>query len=250
MPEEDAVPGDSPSCSGPRVVVVAAPHASNLDEFERLRAAGAHLSFARDAAAIAASDYLILPGSKQVRADLDWLKDHGIDGLLRSHIAARRPLLAICGGLQMLGELIEDPSGLEGAKAGCSAGLGLLPLATRIRERKHLARVRTRFAALEEPWTALSGLEVEGYEIHLGETRACGSADDSLRPVLAARSAQHAIGWQRGPILAVYLHGLLENAAVLEVLTGRAVEGVGFDAMADHVERGFTPGFLESLVHA
>jgi adenosylcobyric acid synthase len=126
----------------------------------------------------------------------------------------------------------------------------LLPLSTRIQPSKHLARVRARFAALEGPWAALSGVEVHGYEIHLGETRMLRSGPESIRPVLCANSRGPPLGWQCGPILALYLHGLLENAAVLNALirasTGPA--GIDFDAMADHVEKAFLPGVLESLV--
>jgi adenosylcobyric acid synthase len=250
LPEEDAVPASSAAGAGPHVVVIAGPHASNLDEFERLRAAGARLSFVRDAAMAVAADWLILPGSKQVRADLRWLKERGFADLIRGHVGERRPMLAICGGLQMLGEIIEDPAGLEGGAAGNCPGLGLLPLSTRIQPSKRLARVRARFAGLEGPWAALSGVEVDGYEIHLGETRALRSGPEPIRPVLAASSSDPPVGWQCGPILALYLHGLLENAAVLNALI-RAVPGpagVNFDAMADHVEKAFLPGVLDSLV--
>ena len=139
---------------------------------------------------------------------------------------------------------------LEGGAAGNCPGLGLLPLSTRIQPSKRLARVRARFAGLEGPWAALSGVEVDGFEIHLGETRALRSGPEPIRPVLAASSSDPPVGWQCGPILALYLHGLLENAAVLNALI-RAVPGpagVNFDAMADHVEKAFLPGVLDSLV--
>ncbi|HSI58422.1 MAG TPA: cobyric acid synthase, partial [Ideonella sp.] len=145
LPEEDAVPQPhqpAAAAAAPSVVVLAAPHASNLDEFEPLRSAGLRLLFARDAQAIAAADWLILPGSKHTRADLAWLRAQGLDAAIRQHAAAGRPLLGICGGLQMLGELVDDPLGLEGGLPGQAPGLALLPLHTRLQARKQLTRSR------------------------------------------------------------------------------------------------------------
>ncbi len=59
-------------------------------------------------------------------ADLEWLREQGLDTAIAAHILADKPTLAICGGLQMLGRGIEDPCGVEGA----AQGLGLLPLTT------------------------------------------------------------------------------------------------------------------------
>jgi adenosylcobyric acid synthase len=125
VPEEDAVPRDSDAGAvGPRFVVVAAPHASNLEEFEPLRAAGVRLSFVREARDIESADWLILPGSKQTRADLAWLRQRGMEGAIRAHVGAQRPVLAVCGGLQLLGERLEDPEGLEGVAGRRGGGSG------------------------------------------------------------------------------------------------------------------------------
>ena len=173
-----------------------------------------------------------------------------MEGAIRGHIAAKRPVLAVCGGLQLLGERLEDPEGLEGAPAGEEAGLGLLPLVTRYVSQKHLSRARARFGALDGAWRRLSHMDVSGYEIHLGRTAAPGSALRALKTALVSTADGAALGWQFGEILGVYCHGLLENPEVLAALTGavshRSAEA--FDTVADVVERSFTPGFLDSLV--
>jgi adenosylcobyric acid synthase len=253
LPEEDAVPPDSHGMNGPHIVVVAAPHASNLDEFEPLRAAGARLSFARDERTVAAADWLILPGSKQTRADLDWMRASGIGAAISAHVAARRPVLAICGGLQLLGETLEDPDGLDGGIAGADPGLGILPLVTRYDEEKHLSRARARFDALEGFWGPLSDLAVAGYEMHLGRTAASDRAPPgALRAVLRAEESGDVLGWQAGSVLAVYLHGLFEDPRVLRMVLGSTPprSQLDFDRMADHVEASFLPGALDALAGA
>jgi adenosylcobyric acid synthase len=247
LPEEDAVPGDSCNDAGhrgPRVVVLATPHASNLDEFEPLRAAGVALQFSRDAATLARADWLILPGSKHSRADLAWVRGQGLEAVVHAHVAAGRPLLAVCGGLQWLGQAIDDPLGLEGGRPGQDQGLGLLPLRTRFAPAKQLGAVQLRLGALTGPWSVLSGLDLSGYEIHHGQTTALSA---SLVDVLPGRPG---LAWQQGPVLALYLHGLFENPTVVRALFGRQAPPLDavFERLADTLDDCFAPGALMALL--
>ncbi len=250
LPEEDAVPADAPG-PGPRVVVLATPHASNLDEFVPLRSAGVSLRFVRDAASIAGADWLILPGSKHTLADLVWLRAHRHDAAIAAHVAAGKPVLAVCGALQWLGQVVDDPLGLEGGVPASAPGLHLLPLRTRFAPDKQLRRVQRRLGALHGAWAPLAGLVVNGYEIHLGQTGAAGGADAGLTD---AAPAQPGLGWQCGPVLALYLHGLFENPAVLRTLFGAPAVPVddpldaAFDRLADAVDAAFAPGVLMGLL--
>lgn len=246
LPEEDAVPADADG-AGPRVAVLATPHASNLDEFEPLRAAGVALRFVRDAAGIAAADWLLLPGSKHTRADLAWVRARGLDAAVAAHVQAGKPTLAVCGALQWLGQGVDDPQGLEGGRPGHAAGLGLLPLHTRFQPAKQLQQARHTLGALTGPWAPLAGLAVQGYEIHLGETHATA-------PLPAAVPARPGLGWQHGPVLALYLHGLFENPAVLQALFGTPAGALAdpleaaFERLADAVDAAFAPGALMGLL--
>jgi adenosylcobyric acid synthase len=111
------------------------------------------------------ADLIILPGSKSVRSDLAYLRANGWDTAIERHLRYGGKVLGICGGLQMLGEQVHDPLGLEGAP-GSSDGLGLLAFSTQLEAEKQLRNVRGRLA--------LEDVEVSGYEIHAGVTR--GSA--------------------------------------------------------------------------
>ena len=141
LPEEDGVFDDAADRrSGLSVVVVAYPHISNLDEFASLRRVpGVSFGWARRPETIAGADLLVLPGSKHVAADLHWLREQGLDAAIAAHIAADKPTLAICGGLQMLGRAIEDPCGVEGA----ARGLGLLPFSTEFLRRSAIETAST-----------------------------------------------------------------------------------------------------------
>ncbi|MEY4415437.1 MAG: hypothetical protein RIQ53_2730 [Pseudomonadota bacterium] len=259
LPEEDAVPADARGAHGlpaqRRVVILATPHASNLDEFEPLARCGLALRWVRSTAdlreALADSHWLVLPGSKHTRADLAWVRAQtGMAEAIRAHVAAQRPLLAVCGALQWLGAVVDDPQGLEGGTAGSAAGLGLLPLHTRYAPHKGLSRAAHRLGRLDGPWAPLSDLAVDGYEIHLGQTRPLTSGDAPAEPLRPAFAGRDDLGWQQGPVLAVYLHGLFENPAVLQALFGRAVPPLDrvFDDLADLLDASFRPGALMGLL--
>jgi adenosylcobyric acid synthase len=248
LPDEDGVFDDAARSTRPgllNIAVLATPHISNLDEFQPLRQLpGVHLLWTRDPAVVAQADWLILPGSKHTRADLAWLQNQGLAEPIRAHAQAGKALLAICGGLQLLGEEVADPLGVEGGSAGASTGLGLLPLHTEFGPIKRLTRARCRFEALVGPWQALSGLDVVGYEIRAGRTRLQTGTSD-CRPALP-----EGLGWQRGPVLALYLHGLFENPNVLQALFGTIATGAEatYDRLADMLTQRFAPGALMQLL--
>jgi adenosylcobyric acid synthase len=253
LPEEDGVHDTAAPSAGAitrTVAVIACPRISNLDEFQPLRnLPGVRLLWARSAAELAAlrpDDWIVLPGSKATSADLGWLRARGLDRAVRLHAQAGGPVLGICGGLQMLGEALIDPHGIDGN----APGLGLLPLVTVFAQDKTVRRSLAAFGALQGAWAALSGLQVPGYEIHHGQTQqhvAMAAAGDVARNV-----ADTGMAWQNaaGNVLGVYLHGLFEHPEVLQRLFGASVptlESV-FDALADFVDRHAEPGALAALI--
>ena len=161
-------------------------------------------------------------------------------------------MLGICGGLQMLGEALIDPHGIDGN----APGLGLLPLVTLFELDKTVQRTNAQFGALTGAWAALSGVTMLGYEIHHGQTAqhpAMAAAGDLARVALTGPQAQP-LGWQNaaGNVLGLYLHGLFEDPSILQALFGAAVPTLDsvFDGLADFVEQHFAPGVLQALVAA
>ena len=232
------------------VAVVAYPRISNLDEFQPLKnVPGVRLLWVRSPAQLAGlqrDDWIILPGSKNTSGDLAWLRAQGLDRAVARHAASGGAVLGICGGLQMLGEALIDPHGIDGN----APGLGLLPLVTVFAQDKTVQTTRAAFATLDGRWSALSGHEVRGYEIHHGQTQqhaAMAATGDMARVVMP-----QGLAWQNmaGNVLGVYLHGLFEDAGVLQALFGATTPTLQsvFDGLADFIEQHFTPGVLASLV--
>jgi adenosylcobyric acid synthase len=208
LPDEDGAAPLAPGGGGPCVAVLRYPTASNLDELKLLEQVAA-VRWIDSPAGLDGAELVILPGSKHVARDLAWLRSRGLESPLRAHAAAGGRVLGICGGLQMLGEAILDRSGRDGS----IDGLGLLPQRTELAPEKHLAaRTEAHFATIDGPWAALSQRTVTGYEIRHGLTG--GS------PAVLADG----LGWVNGPVLGVYLHGMLEDPSILEAIFGTAPE--------------------------
>jgi adenosylcobyric acid synthase len=251
LPEEDGVFDDRTRTTGAvtrTVAVVAYPRISNLDEFQPLKnVPGVRLVWARSPAELAGADWIILPGSKHTSGDLAWLRQQGLDAAVSAHAARGGAVLGICGGLQMLGEALIDTHGIDGN----APGLGLLPLVTQFEPRKTVLHRQTRFVPdVTGLWASLAGVPLAGYEIHHGQTlqhSAMAQAGDIAHAVLP-----DGLGWQNaaGNVLGLYLHGMLEDPAVLRALFGAAVPTLDavMDGLADYLEPHFEVGFLQSLV--
>ncbi|MBC7991763.1 MAG: cobyric acid synthase [Rhizobacter sp.] len=244
LPEEDGVFGDSPvKQPGLQIAIVACPRISNLDEFQPLRnLPGVALRWARTPAELEGADWIILPGSKHTSSDLAWLRAQGLEEAIKRHAAASKPVLGLCGGLQMLGETLLDPHGVDGS----AQGLGLLPLSTRFEPTKQLRETGAQWGELKGPWSALSGLSFNGYEIHHGRTESCGGV-----PVVLRNDEGAAIGWQQGSVLGLYAHGLFESAEMMRALFGAEVRGLDavFDGLADFIDQHFERDSLLNLLN-
>jgi adenosylcobyric acid synthase len=266
LPEEDGVFDDRPT--GPvsaashaqpvlRVAVIAYPRISNLDEFQPLRSAShVRLTWARSPADLDGADWVILPGSKHTTSDLAWLRATGLDAAITAHAGQGRGVLGVCGGLQMLGRHLLDPHGVELGRTAPGqpqaehlSGLGLLDVDTTFDPHKLLRDTRAQFAdpsSCDGPWAALAGITATGYEIHHGRTQAVSS---QARAVLHDEQGR-CLGWQQGPVMGLYLHGLLECEPVLHALLGSHVPSLDrvCDGLADFIDQHFQPGALLDLL--
>jgi len=218
------MPGAAPAHDLLQVVVPVLPRISNHTDFDPLRQhPQVSLHYVDVEQAPPAADLIILPGSKNVRADLECLRAHGWAQHLQRHLRYGGKLLGVCGGFQMLGRTIADPHGVEGP-AGESAGLGWLDMHTVLRQRKQLLNVAGTLCLAQAP--------VSGYEIHSGHTE--GAALDHPCVMLADGRRDGALSTD-GQVLGSYLHGLFEQSAACSALLRWA--GLSQPMSVDHAAR-------------
>lgn len=194
-----------------RIVVPVLPRISNHTDFDTLRMhPQVELHYIGQNQTPPPADLIILPGSKNVREDLQWLRDNDWPQVINRHLRYGGKVLGICGGMQILGRSIDDPAGVESAP-GQSEGLGLLGLETTLLQDKSLHQVRGYLPSLDVP--------VSGYEIHCGQTK----RDDGLEhfALLEDQRADGAISADR-QIAGTYLHGLFDEPAACVALLGWA----------------------------
>ena len=247
---EDALPekkGSGPFSTGIfRIAVPVYPRISNHTDFDALRLhPGVEVILVGPGDELPPADLVILPGSKNVRADLEFLKAQGWAEALLRHVRYGGRVIGICGGMQMLGTRIDDPHGVEGP-AGSSDALGLLDLHTVLQRQKELRNVSGRL---------ILGPAFSGYEIHMGTSQ--GKALE--RPAATIEGRAEGAMSADGRILATYVHGLFDApaacAALLEWAGMKGAQGVDLDALreaslerlADCVEQKLETGALRTL---
>lgn len=203
------------------VAVVRLPRISNFDDFEPLAAEpGVRLRFIRNAHELNGADLVILPGTKSTVADLGFLRRTGLAEIIRDRAASGTLIIGICGGYQMLGSEIRDPEGVE-SMCPCVPGLELLPAVTTFVPRKTTQRVWAKVAAKASfLLVEAEGEPIKAYEIHMGQSRAEGTAypfvviERQGQAVADPDGATNAAG----NVVGTYLHGLFQNSGLRAVL--------------------------------
>ena len=191
------------------IAVIRLPRLSNFTDFSALeRMEEVTLRYVRAPAELGSPDLIVLPGTKNTMDDLRWLRGSGLEGAVLKHAARGGAVIGICGGYQMLGRTISDPDCVEGG--GALAGLGLLPHDTVFFGEKTRTRVTGRLGGLGGIFAGLSGVPVEGYEIHMGRTTADAPPICALRTLDGAEKAD---GLSAGRVWGCYVHGLFDTPA-------------------------------------
>jgi adenosylcobyric acid synthase len=231
LPDEEGarLPNTGPN-TGPFVAIVRFPFGSNLDEFRLLHHA-ARVVWTDDPDVVGSADWIVLPGSKHVAADLAWMRRHRLDDAVLTAVSSGRRVHGVCGGAMMLGQRIDDPHSTESAEVSTS-GLGVLPHRTTIEPDKLVGAATV----------TVDGLELVGYEIRHGRT--AGSNGDALPTYVRS-----------GNVSATTVHGLLEDPRLLDRWFGhwstrRVVDPLPatFELLADAVAEHLDTDRLRRLV--
>jgi len=210
---EDAVPAIDEDTKNKKsgkfkVIIPRLPHISNHTDFEPLRLhPDIDCQYISHLENIPPADLIILPGSKNVGFDLNWLKSQGWQEAINKHLRYGGKLIGICGGLQMLGSVIHDPQGVEGEPQS-HTGLNLLDYKTTLTTKKQLTNEIGKLAFLD------ADISVKGYEIHAGIST--GKALE--RPALMLGDKPDGALSNDNQILACYLHGLFDEPRALKAL--------------------------------
>ena len=191
-----------------KVVVPIYPRASNHTDFDALRMhPQVDCQLVRDVQSFKGADLIILPGSKNTRGDLAWLKASGWANAIQRHLRLGGKVIGICGGYQMLGQAVHDPDGTE-SSAGTSEGLGHLAIETLLQGEKQLRNVQGRWL------TDAGDIPVTGYEIHVGQT----SGRDLAQPLMQLNTGPDGARNLENTVMGSYVHGLFDEPKLLQQL--------------------------------
>jgi adenosylcobyric acid synthase len=191
-------------------------------------------------------DLLVLPGTKNVMEDAAWLARRGWKKSAINFSKSRKRIIGICGGYQILGKSIKDPSGVESNRQKVT-GLNLLPIETTLEEEKTVRKVAGT--------CLMNGKRVKGYEIHMGKSNILGNMG---KPLLRIHHSGKRSSWSdgcfvnNGQVCGTYLHGLFDSPSFRGDLLNRIRRDKGlktrvpkqgrmarfhqYDLLADHFE--------------
>jgi adenosylcobyric acid synthase len=242
--QEDSVYLDERPPGAPgdlQIAVIRLPHISNYDDFDPLEEEGANVTYVNQRFELGSPHLIIIPGTKSTVADLAYLRHSGLADSILAKARAGTPVVGICGGYQMLGQQILDTQGVESPE-GEVAGLGLLPVVTEFAPEKSTRQVTATVLDDRGLLAGAAGMEISGYEIHMGQTRGEEGAPAFRITGTPQGPADYTDGVLdgRGMVMGTYLHGLFYNDAFrqaflnnLRRLWGLAENGGGVTVSRD-----------------
>ncbi len=213
------------------IAVIRLPRISNFTDFQILETHPLiELNYVTRAEELGTADMVILPGTKNTMGDLKWLRESGLEAALLKCHEKGAVIMGICGGYQMLGQAVSDPVFAE--EGGRARGIGLLPVETVFDHTKICTRVNGTFANLHGVLADLSGLPLQGYEIHMGHTmpvlnqmqeRYLPSGfygkENCFADITAERTFEKKTdGWQQEQVYGTYVHGVFDGEGIADRL--------------------------------
>ncbi|MGM9659962.1 MAG: cobyric acid synthase, partial [Faecousia sp.] len=233
------------------IAVIRLPRISNFTDFSPFERYGnVSVRYVESVEDLHQPDFILLPGTKSTIADLQWLRQCGLEAAIQKAAAAGTLVMGICGGYQMLGTSVSDPDQVEAAGVTRIAGMGLLDMDTVFRGDKVQTQTRGVFSGVTGMLENLNGLAYEGYEIHMGRSQ------ETMPPLNG-----------KGNVYGSYIHGVFDapgisdavlqgicqrkgiDFAALETYDASAYKERQYDLLADAVRQGLDMDLIYRIVN-
>lgn len=220
-----------------RIAVIQTPKISNFTDFDAL----AHekdvaLYYVKSVEDLGEPDVIMLPGSKNTTEDMLYLRKSGLGEKILAHAKAGKAVIGICGGYQMLGEVIRDPQHTESQNDEV-AGLGLLGMETVFASEKLTSQVVAKCQDLHFMGQSISADNLQGYEIHMGHTAFTREADKHPFTVCQRRgkacASQEGTANAAGNVFGTYIHGVFDNDVFRRSVLNAIRNSKGLEALAN-----------------
>lgn len=220
-----------------RIAVIQTPKISNFTDFDAL----AHekdvaLYYVKAVEDLGEPDVIMLPGSKNTTEDMLYLRKSGLGEKILAHAKAGKAVIGICGGYQMLGEVIRDPQHTE-SQNDEAAGLGLLGMETVFASEKLTSQVVAQCQDLHFMGQSISADNLQGYEIHMGHTAFTREADKHPFTVCQRRgkacASQEGTANAAGNVFGTYIHGVFDNDVFRRSVLNAIRHSKGLEALAN-----------------
>ena len=198
------------------IAVVRLPRISNFTDFSPFeRYENVSLRYVEKVSDLGAPDMILLPGTKSTIADLQWLRESGLEAAILKQASHGTLIFGVCGGYQMLGRSVSDPEGVEAAGVRQMRGLGLLPVDTVFRGAKVQTQTTGVFSGVEGLLSCLNGRAYEGYEIHMGRS------EEKMPPLISG-----------GSVYGSYVHGIFDAPGIADAVLTALCQSRGIDPAA------------------
>ncbi|MHC1770604.1 MAG: cobyric acid synthase [Flexilinea sp.] len=242
-----------------KIVVVQIPHISNFDDFDALkREENVCLEFSDSPEALRTAGAILIPGTKNTIEDLEWLKSSGMADKILEKFHSGTPVAGICGGYQILGKVILNPQHVESEIEEC-AGLGILPVKTRLTPQKVVTLTKMRVLPGKGFWNRINGEILSGYEIHTGRSESSGPLFLVTRSGSESWTDTDGCCVNDGISFGTYLHGIFNNdsfrGAWLKSIgiqpsnfQWNSVQEESMDHWADHLEKHIDMDKIQKII--
>ena len=218
------------------IAVIRLPRISNFTDFSPFeRYENVSLRYVERARDLRAPDMIVIPGTKSTIADLQWLRQSGLEASIQKAASGGTLVFGVCGGYQMLGRHISDPEQVEAAGVTEIDGMGLLPLETVFQGEKVQTQTNGVFSGVAGLLSELNGKRYAGYEIHMGRSEEARGALFSM-----------------GNVYGSYVHGIFDEQEVADtILTALCTKkGVSFESLGTFDARAYKERQYDLLADA